>query len=257
MSNIKTPAEIEIMREGGVLLGRILKELIETVDEGVTSLDLDTLAQKRIAEYGGKPSFMTVNDYGWATCISVNDGVVHGVPNKTPFKRGDLVSVDVGILYKGYHTDTSWSVFVEPKGFSVEPKLKEFLDLGRHTLASAIEKCRDGAHIGEVSQAIQTGIEAKGYHVMRNLVGHAIGKKLHETPQVPGVLSKEISNTPKLHKNMTMAIEVIYSMGSDAYTHTNDDGWSLSTADGSLAGLFEQTILVTEADPIVLTAAPC
>lgn len=254
MNAVKTLEEVAIMTEGGKLLGDILSDLVKQVKPGVTPISIDNRAKELIEEVGGSPSFMTVHGYQWATCISVNDGVVHGIPGKEPFKVGDLVSVDVGLLYKGYHTDTSWSLYLAPD----EPNLEVvgFLETGERALQNALAVAKAGNHIGHISQAMQQTIEAQGFNIVNGLVGHAIGKHLHESPQVPGKLTRAINSTPKLEENMTLAIEVIYSMGGADIVHGNDDGWTLVTEDGSLAGLFEQTIVITRNEPIVLTSKP-
>lgn len=254
MSKPKTPAELASMKEGGKRLGQILKTLLQEVKVGVTPMEIDTLAFSLIKEADGKPSFTTVKGYKWATCISVNDGVVHGIPNKTPFKVGDVVSIDVGMIYEGFHTDTSWTIYL-PEQKDADSEILKFLEVGEEALRLALKAARAGNHVGHISQAIQATVEKSGYHVVRGLVGHAIGKNLHEHPQIPGILSRSVASTPKLVENMTFAVEVIYSMGSSKIVHTNDDGWTLGTSDGSIAGLFESTIAIGKNEPIVLTQA--
>jgi methionyl aminopeptidase len=251
---VKTPAEIALMREGGRHLSKILKQLLAEVKEGAVPLEIDHRAKKLIAETGGSPSFLTVNDYQYATCISVNDGVVHGIPTTTPFKAGDIVSVDIGLLYKGYHTDTSWSVYLPPVKQTPETKaIGVFMEVGKQALEKAIAAARVGNHIGHISQAIGDTVEGHGYSIVRSLVGHGVGTSLHESPQVPGVLTKPIEKTPVLKVGMVLAIEVIYAMGGPEVVYANHDGWSLATADGSLASLYEQTIAIDEEGPIILT----
>lgn len=250
----KTQNEIEIMKEGGKFLGIILFELLDLVKVGNTPLELDTHAQKRMKEVGGSPSFMTVTGYKWATCISVNDGVVHGIPTNIPFKAGDLVSVDVGLLYKGYHTDTSWSVYLPSQDQEKNQEVNAFLNAGKKALKEALIEVYAGNRIGAISKAISGVVEGSGYKIVIGLVGHGIGKKLHEFPQIPGVLTRPLEKTPVLLKNMTIAVEVIYSMSSSRFVNApSNDGWSLVTQDGSLAGLFEATVLVGSRGPVILT----
>lgn len=253
MTHIKSPQEIQIMTHGGKLLREIRNQLIAHVKPGAVPLEIDKLAQKLIKDVGGTPSFMSVHDYRWATCISVNDGVVHGVPTKTPFKSGDRVGLDVGLLYKGFHTDTSWSVFLPSQDESLNKKVSHFLRVGEEALEKATLAARVGNRIGHISQAIQSIIEAAGFSVVRSLVGHGVGKTLHESPQVPGVLTRPLEKTPKLVSGMVLAIEAIYTMGKPEIVYKNEDGWTLASADGSISGLFEHTVLVSEKGPIILT----
>lgn len=263
MIHIKSTREIEILKTGGKKLAKILDRLLTQVEPGVQPLEIDNLAKRLIAEAGGSPSFMTVGNYQWATCISVNEGVVHGVPTSVPFKAGDIVGVDVGLLYQGYHTDTSWTKIVNSDPPSpglrrtsqktTESEVEAFLKTGERALAKAIAQARPGNRIGHISQAIQETIEGGGYSVVPSLVGHGIGKKLHEAPQIPGVITQSLARSSALAVGMTLAIEVIYAMGEAEITYGNDDGWSLVTRDRSLSGLFEHTIVVTDGKPLVLT----
>jgi len=259
--NSKSPDAISRMTEGGKLLSQILHQLLDAVQPGGIPLEVDKLAKQLIAQVGGSPSFMTVNNYQWATCISVNEGVVHGVPTTTPFNVGDVVGVDVGLLYKGYHTDTSWTKIVQKsihsassgQEFKIENNAEKFLRTGEQALKTAITKAIAGNRIGHISQAIQETVEGAGYSVVESLVGHGIGTKLHESPQVPGVLTRPIEKTPLLQVGMTIAIEVIYAAGQPEIMYGNSDGWTLVTKDGSLSGLFEQTVLITDSAPRIIT----
>lgn len=254
MSAIKSTQEIAIMRAGGQKLGQILQQLLDQVKPGVTGSDIDRIATDLIKAAGGAPSFLTVPGYHWATCVSVNEGVVHGIPTDVPFAIGDVVSVDIGMIYEGYHTDTSWTKYLKPQSPTpISKNIQQFLDTGEAALQHAFVAAHAGNRIGHISQAIQQTVERGGYHVVKNLVGHAIGKKLHEEPQVPGILSRSIERTPRLEAGMTFAIEIIYAMGSADITYANDDDWTLATADGSVAGLFEHTVVITDKQPVVLT----
>lgn len=253
MNSLKSQ-KIQHMKTGGKKLAAIRDELISLVKPGVVPLDIDAIATKRIKEAGGKASFLTVSGYKWATCISVNDGVVHGVPDKRPFVAGDVVSIDIGLFYEGYHTDTSWSVLIEdPNDKSGSIKKSAFLTTGKTALEKAIKQAKSGLRIGHISQAMQKEVEGAGFSIVPSLVGHGIGKNLHEAPQIPGVLNGRLERTMLLKEGMTIAIEVIYTMGKPHIQYSNDDGWTLATVDGSLAGLFEETVLITTDDPLVLT----
>lgn len=253
MSEVKTRDEIAVMSQGGKILAQIRDSLLTEVKIGQVPLQIDRLAQQLIKKAGGKPSFMTVNNYRWATCISVNDGVVHGVPTAVPFAAGDIVSLDVGFLYKSFHTDTSWSKYLAFDNDAQDREHMRFLNVGEQALKLAIAQAWVGNRVGHISKVIQTTVEAAGFSVVKSLVGHGVGKKLHETPQIPGVLNRSLSATPELKAGMVLAIEVIYAQGSSEITYGNNDGWTLVTRDGSKAGLFEQTVLVWGKGPIILT----
>ena len=245
----KTPDEIDAMREGGAKLGAILQQLLNKAQPGVALLEIETLADRMIVEAGGEASFKTVKGYKWATCLCVNDVVVHGIPTKYVLKDGDIFTIDVGILYKGFHTDTAWTKIIGPQNEEVN----KFLKTGEDALWQAIAQARAGNRIGHISQTIQQIIEGAGFGIVKTLVGHGVGRELHEAPQVPGFLKVPIEATPELLKDMTIAVEVIYAAGSGAVVYSNDDGWSIATRDGSLTAVFEHTIVITEGQPQVLT----
>ncbi len=258
MINPKSPQEIEIMREGGKKLGQILKQLLQEVKPGITLVAIEELADQLIKEAGGSASFKTVADYRWATCLCVNEVVVHGIPTPYALKDGDLLTIDIGMLYQGLHTDTAWSLEVghpdhlEKTGAACKQR-QRFLQVGQQALISAIAAARPGDHIGHISSAIASTIEGAGYSVVHSLVGHGVGHKLHEEPQVPGILRTDSQKTPLLTSGMTLAIEVIYAQGKGDIVYDNDDGWTLATRDRSLSSVFEQTIVITATGPIILT----
>lgn len=254
MSKLKTEKELDVIREGGKKLAEIREHLLKSLYPGVLPYEIDVLAKKLIAQAGGSPSFMTVGNYKWATCINVNDVVVHGIPNKIPLNAGDVVGLDVGLLYEGFHSDTSWSIQIPPKKTASEyqEKITKFLKVGQNALENAIAQAKPGNRIGHISEAIQTVVESAGYSIVESLVGHGVGRSLHEAPQVPGVLTKAIEKTPSLVPGMVLAVEVIYNMGKSKIV-VDEDGWTLRSADGSLSGLFEQTIIITNTSPEVVT----
>ncbi len=254
MTRIKTKQDIQVMQEGGRRLGTVLKTLMKSLVPGATPLDIERLAQSEIKKMGGTPSFMTVRDYQWATCVCVNDVVVHGIPTNVPFVSGDVVCVDIGMIYQGLHTDTAWTQVVGGSEPAVEGKVKRFLETGQTALTRAIKEVKVGNHIGTISKIIFDTIEGAGFHIVPSLVGHAIGEQLHEQPHVPQFLNTPIAKSPPLLSGMTLAIEVIYTMGSPELEHQKD-GWTIKTRDGSLAAVFEHTIAVTENGPILLTRA--
>jgi methionyl aminopeptidase len=243
------------MRKGGEKLGSILQRLFTESIIGTPLLSVEQHAWEMIREAGGSPSFMTVEGYKWATCLCVNDEVVHGVPSKYILKDGDIFTIDIGMIYGGFHVDTAWTKIIgNPKGKNGDNK-QNFLQSGQTALTHAIDQARIGKRIGHISQAIENSIEGAGYSIVKSLVGHGVGRQLHEEPQIPGFLSSSIDSTPKLSEGMTIAIEVIYAQKNGAVNYDNADGWTISTKDGSIAAVFEHTVAITEKGPFILTKA--
>ncbi|HLB60986.1 MAG TPA: type I methionyl aminopeptidase [Patescibacteria group bacterium] len=263
MIHIKSPKEITAMQEGGKKLKAILDAVIAEVRPGVTPKELDRRADALIKASGGTPSFKKVPGYHWATCMCVNDIVVHGIPVDTPLQEGDIIGVDVGLFYKGLHTDASWTVLVRNQKSEIRNQTSEeknqmmeerqhFLSVGEDALVRAIRQVRPGNRVGHISKTIQETIEHAGYQIVRELVGHGVGKDLHEDPEIPGRVTKKIGKTPLLKKGMVLAIEAIYTEGKpDVYV--DDDQWTMRTEDGTIAGLFERTVTVTDHGVIILT----
>lgn len=251
---LKDENKIRAMAEGGRLLREILDQLLQVIEPGRTGEEIDQLARQLIKDAGGQPSFAMVLNYRWATCICTNDIIVHGIPSTQPFKVGDLVGIDVGMFYQGYHTDTAWSRIIDDSS-SHDPHQRakfKFLETGKEALKRAISESKVGKRVGHISQIIQQTIEGAGYSVVRSLVGHGVGKRLHEPPEIPGFLSMAVADTPAISEGMTLAIEVIFTQGKSDVKY-DDDGWTIRTQDGSLAGLFEKTILVSAKGPVILT----
>lgn len=241
--------KISVMQSAGSELGKILDELIAGATAGVTLKEIEQEAMTKIHAAGGKASFTTVADYKWATCLCVNDVIVHGIPTEYRLKDQDVLTIDIGMLRDGFHTDTAWSKVIGTPSKSVS----HFLDIGQKALWEGIDMARAGNRVGAISKAIQDVVLPEGYGIVRSLVGHGVGKSLHEAPQIPGLLKGKIEHTPLLTSGMTIAIEVIYTMGSPEVVYVNDDGWSLGTKDGSLTAVFEHSIAITDGDPLVLT----
>jgi methionyl aminopeptidase len=252
MFDIKSPAEIAIMRAGGQKLGQILHELVSVVKPGISLMDIENLAQQKIKQSGGTPSFMTVEGYHWATCLCIDDEVVHGIPTNRRLKAGEVLTIDVGLLYQGFHTDTAHTCIVGGEKAAPEA-VREFLKVGENTLYRAIDKARVGNRIGHISQEIQSGIEGSGFHIVKTLVGHGVGRILHEEPQIPGFLKSDIEMTPMLKAGMTIAIEIIYAIGNGTIIYDNNDGWTLATKDGSLSAVFEHSLAITNSEAFILT----
>jgi methionyl aminopeptidase len=253
MIDFKTPEQIEIMKTGGRMLGEVMAEITAAVRPGVTELEIDRLAEKLIRGKGGEPGFMRVEGYKYAVCMSTNDVVVHGIPGKYVFKEGDLVGIDCGVYYKGYHTDMSESVIAQNPGYITPPDVAKFMKVGKDALNAAIKMAQPGNRIGHISKTIQDMVEKEaGYAIVRSLIGHGVGRELHEEPEVPGYLATKIEKTPLLKPGMTIAVEVIYNMGGHDVV-LDRDGWTIRTADGALAGLYERSIAITENGPVMLT----
>jgi methionyl aminopeptidase len=248
MIKIKTPEDIKIMAEGGAKLGRVKKALAEAVKPGISAMDLENLAVDLIKKEGAEISFNKVPGYSWATCINVNEGIVHGIPkDDVVFKDGDVVKIDVGVYYKGFHTDTSISVGINPS-----PENKRFLYIGQETLNKALKAVKPGGYIYDISEVIEENIENAGYSTIKALVGHGVGRDLHEDPQIPCFLPGPVDESPKILPGMVLAIEVMYAAGGDK-VEMLEDGWTIAMRDGKMSGLFEESIAVTEKGTIVLT----
>lgn len=260
MIDIKTPDEIKTMQHGGHILAEVLFNVLKSAKPGVTELELDKMAEKMIRERGGEPGFMRVKGYYHTTCMSTNDVIVHGIPGPYKFKEGDIVGIDCGVFYKGFHTDMSESVRIidgKARFYTGEEKdgdeIDKFLSIGKKALNEAIKVAVNGNRIGNISKTIQDIVENKaGYSIVRSLIGHGVGRELHEEPEVPGFLFHEIKHTPLLTEGMTIAVEVIYNMGSPE-VRLDKDGWTIRTKDGKLAGLYERTIAITKNTPLMIT----
>lgn len=250
---IKTDEEIKVMAEGGRRLGQIRQKLAEAARPGTTTQELDRLAWKLIKEVGGKPSFAMVEGYNHATCINVNDVVVHGIPGKERLREGDKVGIDVGMYYQGWHTDTATTVTVVGRSQIPNPKVRKFLEVGKKALKAAIEEAKPGKRIMDVSETIEETIKEAGYSAVRALTGHGIGKSLHEEPAVPCFVIGEYQHSPEIVTGMVLAIEVMYNEGRSDVVYKNDDGWTIVTADGKMSALFEETVAVTAQGPKILT----
>jgi methionyl aminopeptidase len=243
--------KVKIMAIGGAKLKEIKKTLIQTTKVGMKLSQIEAEAQKLIKEAGGQASFAMVPGYSWATCINLNSGLVHGIPDDKVIKDGDVVSIDVGIYFKGYHTDTSFT-FIIGKPDDYQEK-KKFLETGEKALNLAIKQAKVGKHIGHISRAMQETVEKEGYNVARNLTGHGISTTLHHQPMIPCYLEEDVKSTPVIEEGLTIAIEIIYMQGSSDTITDKKDGWTIATKDGKLAGMFEHTVAVTKNGPVILT----
>lgn len=253
MINIKTPKDLEIMQKGGEILSSVMLALIKNVKPGVSEIELDVLAEKLITKNGAEPGFKKVEGYKYSICVSTNDVVVHGIPTDYKLKDGDVIGIDCGVYYGGFHTDMSETVRVRSSELRVKnDEIDTFLKTGKKALNEAIKQAKIGNHVGDISKTIEDIVEPNGYSVVKSLVGHGVGKELHEEPEVPGYLIGKVEDTPKLKEGMVIAVEVIYNMGGPDLVLAAD-GWTLKTKDGSLGGLFERTVAITKNGPLVIT----
>jgi methionyl aminopeptidase len=245
----KSPAEIEVMARAGEVVAASLALLGENIRPGVTTTELDELAEEFITAQGGYPTFKGYRGYPAATCLSPNSMIVHGIPGSFELAEGDILSADVGVTLDGFVADSAYTF---PVG-DISPDTERLLEVGQAALAAGIEQCQAGNRLSDISHAIQQVTEAAGFSVVRSLVGHGVGRAMHEDPQIPNY--GQPGRGPLLAEGMTLAIEpMINAGGADIVLH--DDEWSISTADGSLSAHFEHTVAVTAAGPRILTAAP-
>lgn len=224
----------------------IRNQLTAAVKPGITTAELDKLADKLISRAGGQASFKMVPGYHWATCMNVNQMVVHGIPNQQKLKADDVLGIDVGLYWRGFHTDTSVTV-------KVNGNSNGFLKVGKKALKKAIDKAKPGNRVADLSRAMQQTVEDARFSVVRALTGHGIGRHLHEEPAVPCFVVGSYSSSPKLIPGMVLAIEIMYNLGTSEVVYQNADGWTIITADDKISGLFEETVVVTAKGPIVLT----
>jgi methionyl aminopeptidase len=244
----KSPAEIEQMAEAGRVVADVIALLAEHMQPGVTTAELDELAEEHIHARGGIPTFKGYRGYPASICVSPNAMVVHGIPGEYALRSGDVVSVDVGVTLGGFVADSAWTFGVG----EVSPEAEQLMQATRAALEAGIEQARTGNRVGDISAAVQRSAEGAGYAVIRSLVGHGVGRSMHEEPQIPNY--GEAGRGPRLEPGMTLAIEPMISAGSpEIYVH--DDQWSISTSDAALTAHFEHTVAVTEDRPRILTAA--
>jgi len=247
-NKVKNAKEIVAIRESGRMLATILSKVEAMLDVGVTGLQIDAMAQQTLKEMESIPAFLGYQGFPNAICISVNDAVVHGIPNNIPFKDGDIVGFDFGVIHDGMVTDAA-RTFVVGKS---TPKLDQLLKTTQRSLDDAINKVKNGCKIGDISAAAQAPIDAGGYGNVRDLVGHGVGHQVHEEPEVPNYGTA--GTGPILKSGMTIAIEPMVTLG-DYKVVIDPDGWTIRTRDGSLAAHFEDTILVTDEGCDILTRA--
>lgn len=244
---IKSEREIELMRESCRLLAIVHKELEEAVRPGMSTMDIDVMGDTLIRKLGGIPNFKNYNGYPASICVSVNDEVVHGIPNKSRIlQEGDIVSLDAGLIYKGYHSDAARTHAVG----QISPEARKLIDVTRESFFAGAKMARAGNHLFDISNAIAAYVEPYGYGIVRDLVGHGIGTSLHEDPQIPNFAQRR--KGLKLQAGMTLAIEPMINMGR-ADVEWLDDDWTVVSEDGSWSAHYENTVLITEGEPEILT----
>lgn len=244
---IKSPREIELMREAGRILAKTHEELAKNLRPGMSTWDIDHMGEEIIRSYGCIPSFKNYNGYPASICVSVNDEVVHGIPHKEHFlDEGDIVSLDAGVIYKGYHSDAARTYGIG----EIDDDAKKLIEVTRQSFFEGIKFAKAGNHLNDISAAIQKYAESFGFGVVRDLVGHGIGSHLHEEPEIPNFARKRKGIL--LQPGMTLAIEPMITEGSYEVVWLDDD-WTVMTEDGGWAAHYENTILITEGEPEILS----
>ena len=244
---IKSEREIELMRESCRLLASVHKEMEEAIRPGMSTMDIDILGDKTIRKLGYIPNFKNYHGYPASVCVSVNDEVVHGIPNKKRIlQEGDIVSLDAGLIYKGYHSDAARTHAVG----EISTEAKKLIEITKQSFFEGIKMAKEGNYLHDISNAIDAFIKPYGYGIVRDLVGHGIGTQLHEDPQIPNFAQKR--RGIKLRAGMTLAIEPMINIGRADVAWLDDD-WTVVTEDGSLSAHYENTILITAGEPEILT----
>lgn len=245
--SIKSAHEIELMRESGRILSIVHDEMAKIIRPGISTMDINRKGEEVIRSFGCIPSFLNYNGYPASICISVNDEVVHGIPNKKRIlQEGDIVSLDAGVIYKGYHSDAARTHGVG----KISEEDERLIAVTKQSFFEGIKFARAGNHLFEISKAIQDFVEDNGYSVVRDLVGHGVGKKLHEEPQVPNF--KPIGRGMKLRPGMTLAIEPMVNAGAFE-VQVLDDDWTVVTRDSTKSAHYENTVLITDGEPELLS----
>lgn len=250
MIELKSPEELEKMRAAGRVVAEVLKAVAGRVAPGVTTLELEAVAEKEIARHKAAPAFKGYRGYPCVLCASVNEEIVHGIPSDRKLATGDIVSLDVGVKLDGYFADAATSVALEP----VTPERARLLRVTREALEQAIRNARAGNYLADISAAVQRHVEAAGFSVVREFVGHGIGRELHEEPQVPNYVQSGRGRGPKLEAGMVLAIEPMVATGRPD-VKMRPDRWTAVTSDGSAAAHFEHCVAVTQNGPWILTEA--
>jgi methionyl aminopeptidase len=246
----KSPAEIALMREAGLIVAAAIDAVRHAVTPGITTRELDAVAEKVIRDAGAVPSFLGYHGFPATLCLSVNDEVVHGIPGSRVIRDGDLVSIDCGAIVGGYHGDSAVTVCVG----SVSDELRQLVAVTEEALARGLAAVRDGGRLSDIGAAVESYVRPFGYGVVEDYTGHGIGRALHEDPAVPNVAPKGPGRGLKLTPGLVLAIEPMVTLGS-ARVRVLDDDWTVVTQDGLPAAHFEHTVAITDEGPVTLTAA--
>lgn len=235
------------MRDAGKILAEVHARLGDAIQPGISTLDIDRLGEKLIRSYGCIPNFLNYNGYPASICVSVNDEVVHGIPHSNHIlQEGDIVSLDAGLIYKGYHSDAARTYAVG----AISEEAQQLIKVTKQSFFEGIKAAKSGGHLYDISNSIDEYVTSFGYGIVRDLVGHGIGTKLHEEPQIPNFAQRRKGT--RLRSGMTLAVEPMINMG-DWQVEWLDDDWTVVTADGSLSAHYENTILITDGEPEILT----
>ena len=248
MVTIKSEREIELMREAGRILAKVHEELGKELKAGMSTKEIDRICEQLIRGYGCIPSFLNYEGFPASVCVSINDEVVHGIPNKHRYiQEGDIVSLDTGVIWKGYQSDAARTHMIG----EVTPQARKLVEVTEQSFFEGIKYAKAGNHLNDVSSAIQAYAESFGFGVVRDLVGHGIGTEMHEAPEIPNFATRR--KGIKLVAGMTLAIEPMITAGRYDVVWDDDDGWTVTTEDGSLASHYENTILITDGEPEILS----
>ena len=247
MITLKSPHEIEAMRRAGKLTAAARALAGEMVRPGVTTQEIDSEVERFIRKNGAVPSFLHYNGYPASVCISVNDEIIHGIPGTRVLREGDIVSVDVGAYIGGFHGDCAATFACG----QISPEAQDLIDVTRESFFQGIQNAKEGHRLFDISAAIQTYVESHGYSIVREYVGHGVGARMHESPEIPNY--GQPGRGPRLLRGMTLAIEPMVNVGSAAIQQMSD-GWTVKTLDGKWAAHYENTILITDGEPEILTA---
>lgn len=247
MVTIKSAREIELMRKSGRLLAQVHEELAKVIRPGISTKEIDTVCEKLIRDCGGTPNFLNYQGYPASVCVSVNEEVVHGIPRTDRIlQEGDIVSLDTGLIYQGYHSDAARTYGVG----KISPEAEKLIEVTRESFFQGIRSAKAGCHLHDISNAIADYVIPHGYGIVHDLVGHGIGKSMHEVPMIPNFPQRR--RGVRLKAGMTLAIEPMINIGTGEVEWL-DDGWTVISADHSLSAHYENTVLVTDGEPEILT----
>lgn len=245
---IKNSNEVQKMQKAGKIVAKVLSVIGESISEGITTAEIDRIASRIIKENNGIASFKGYGGFPASVCTSVNDQVIHGIPGNYRLSDGDIISVDVGVLYDEFHADSARTFAVG----NISEEARTLIEVTEQSFFQGLKECREGNRISDISSAVQSYAEGKGFSVVRNFVGHGIGRSLHEDPEVPNFISRVPSRNPRLAEGMTIAIEPMVNQGSCDVVTLND-GWTVVTKDGRLSAHYEHSVAVTKDEAVLLT----